>query len=362
MALTVTRLPDEPWEAITLEWQALDLLRPVRVPFSSPLWARLWWTHFRRDTLRARDELAVYTLRDPDGALVAVAPMMVTHRPGRSRLCTRELQFLGADTNVTELRGMTARPGRENECAQALMDHLDNERVADFVQWHGLPLGLQRPGFHPSGTVTDFVLTLEPAWDALRARLPRNVKQSLRKGHNSLARDGHAFRTDVLEGAALGNGLKRLYGLHAMRARLAGTVSHIDIFAQPQARAFLAEYVQRSGTARLFALDIGGAHVAMRLGFLYDRQLYLYYSGFDPAWSQYSVMTTLLGEAIRWAIGQGLERVNLSTGSDVAKTRWRPEAIDTGSGFQVHAGLRSRLSFRAAATLRRKPLPLQDAA
>ena len=67
-------------------------------------------------------------------------------------------------------------------------------------------------------------------------------------------------------------------------------------------------------------------------------------------------------EAIRWAIGQGLERVNLSTGSDVAKTRWRPEAIDTRSGFQVHAGLRSRLSFRAAATLRRKPLPLQDAA
>ena len=81
-----------------------------------------------------------------------------------------------------------------------------------------------------------------------------------------------------------------------------------------------------------------------------------------------SIYTTLVpirpgrSEAIRWAIGQGLERVNLSTGSDVAKTRWRPEAIDTRSGFQVHAGLRSRLSFRAAATLRRKPLPLQDAA
>ena len=75
-------------------------------------------------------------------------------------------------------------------------------------------------------------------------------------------------------------------GRTCWRARLADTVAHIDIFAQPQARAFLAGYVQRSGTARLFALDIGGAPVAMRLGFLYDRQLYLHYSGFDPAWSQ----------------------------------------------------------------------------
>ena len=160
-------------------------------------------------TARRRAGL-VYGMIEPfgdDPAVIATerAYFHRAHRPGRSRLCTRELQFLGADTNVTELRGMTARPGRENECAQALMDHLDNERVADFVQWHGLPPGLQRPGFHPSGTVTDFVLTLEPAWDALRARLPRNVKQSLRKGHNSLARDGHAFRTDVLEGAACGH-------------------------------------------------------------------------------------------------------------------------------------------------------------
>jgi CelD/BcsL family acetyltransferase involved in cellulose biosynthesis len=79
------------------------------------------------------------------------------------------------------------------------------------------------------------------------------------------------------------------------------------------------------GHAHVFQLKIGGAVVATRVGFSFGRTLYLYYSGYDPAWAKYSVMTTAVAEAIKWAIARGFDIVNLSTGNDVSKTRWGPE-------------------------------------
>ena len=352
MTLHVTVLPptEAGWQAIWPEWEALDEARPIRIPFTGPLWCRRWWAHYRRDTLFARDELRLYAIRDPAHRLVAVAPMMLTQRPGRSPFGTRELQFLGADTNLTELRGMLAAPGAEHAAAEALFNFLAQSSGQDWVQWHGLPPGPPPgPGFRPIATVTDHVLTLASDWAAFRTKLPRNVKEALRKGHNSLARDQHAWSMTVLDGPALADALPRLMTLHTLRSQRADTVEHPDLFATPQAQAFITDYTSRAAHARLFALTIGGQHVAMRLGFLYRNELYLYYSGYDPAWSRYSVMTTLVGAAIAWACGQGLERVNLSTGTDVSKTRWRPAAIETQSGYQVVGGLRSRLAFAAVA-------------
>ena len=364
MTLHVTALPptEAGWQAIWSEWEALDEARPIRIPFTGPLWCHRWWAHYRRDTLFARDTLRLYVIRDDAQRLVAVAPMMMTRRPGRSPFGTRELQFLGADTNLTELRGMLTAPGEEAAAAAALFTFLDQSDAQsndqsdgqsggqDWVQWHGLPPGAPPgPGFRPMATVTDHVLTLSSDWAIFRSKLPRNVKEALRKGHNSLARDQHAWTMTVLDGQALADALPRLMTLHTLRSQRAGTVYHPDLFGSPRAQAFITDYISHAAHARLFALTIGGQYVALRLGFLYRNELYLYYSGYDPAWSRYSVMTTLVGAAIEWACAQGLERVNLSTGTDVSKTRWRPAVIETQSGYQVVGGLRSRLAFAAVA-------------
>jgi len=63
---------------------------------------------------------------------------------------------------------------------------------------------------------------------------------------------------------------------------------------------------------RVFQLAIAGDVVALRIGFVIGGSLYLYYSGFDPRWSKYSVMTTTVVEAVKYAIGQGLTAINLS--------------------------------------------------
>jgi CelD/BcsL family acetyltransferase involved in cellulose biosynthesis len=50
--------------------------------------------------------------------------------------------------------------------------------------------------------------------------------------------------------------------------------------------------------------------------------VFLYYSGFDPAWSKYSVVMVATGEVIKRAIGGGLQRVEFLRGTDPFKTRW----------------------------------------
>jgi CelD/BcsL family acetyltransferase involved in cellulose biosynthesis len=92
---------------------------------------------------------------------------------------------------------------------------------------------------------------------------------------------------------------------------------------------------------------VGGEVVATRIGFAMGDTLYLYFSGSDPAWRKYSVMTTAVAEAFQRAIAEGFAAVNLSNGTDVSKTRWAPERIDYHDLVQVAPSRRARLAHGA---------------
>lgn len=360
MSLTI-ELGTQPdaFDRLAAEWDAMELGGVPRTPFQSSAWHRLWWQHFRRTGLKVRDELRLYSLRDVSGTLVAVAPMMLTHRPGNLPIRTRELQFLGADANVTEIRGMICREGWHKDALDALVRHLADRPDWDWVQWRGLPANAPPiAGFRPGRQLQDFYLPLPASWDVLKSSLPRNMKEALRKCYNSLARDKHEYEVQVIDDPdGIRAAFQRLLDLHATRSELDGTVPHINVFAAPEARAFITDYVEeaaRRGGVRLFALSIAGVTVALRIGFLYRDELYLYYSGYDPAWGRYSVMTTVVAEAIIWAIAQGCGRVNLSTGSDVSKTRWRPASVAFVEGVQPAASWRGRLALAAMDTIRER--------
>jgi CelD/BcsL family acetyltransferase involved in cellulose biosynthesis len=352
----------EAMEALTPEWEALDRTLSPRTPFTAPLWNILWWKHFRADQVSVRDEFFAHAVRGPDGALVAVAPMMLTYRPAVGPMRARALQFFGTDPNMTEIRGLVCHPSNERRVVRALVDHfvirgdewdwLDwgGIREAETVRWflHVSDLGSVRH-------IPDYYLRLPGSWEDLRASLSRNVKESLRKCYNSLKRDGHTFTFHAhAQPEQVAPAVDRFLSLHARRAEAVGTIEHKDVFRASRARTFLAEYSQRMAERdqlRLFELEIGGQVVAARMGMILGDELYLYYSGYDLAWSKYSVMTTLVAEAIKWAIGAGLKVVNLSTGTDVSKTRWSPREVVYSGGLRPSPTRRGRLAFAAYHTL-----------
>jgi CelD/BcsL family acetyltransferase involved in cellulose biosynthesis len=323
---------------IAAEWEGLAERQELWLPFTGPTWSLTWWRHFAEQGPLLRDRLCVRALRSRDGALIAVAPLMLTERPARGPFRVRLLQFLGADPSITEARGLVCDPAHEAVAYEALLAHLQRESSRwDFMRWKGVAgsggmrhLIGKSPGAELAQAASAFVLDLPSSWAEFRSRLPRNIKESLRKGYNSLKREGLSFEFRVFDrGGELASALENFYVLHGERARRADTILHGDVFEAPLSRAFLRDYVNRSppGSVLIFQLLIRGEVVATRIGFRSGHRLYLYYSGYLSAWGRYNVMTTLMAETLKWCVGERISCVNLSFGRDVSKTRWRPREI-----------------------------------
>lgn len=351
--------------AVAPEWERLDASVSPRLPFTTPLWCLTWWRHHRRDGFGATDHLRVFLLRGRNGELAGVAPMFLTHRPGRGPIRTRELQFFGADPYVTEWRGPICRPEMSGAVLQALSAHIEARAECDWVQWRGLRTSGGLAGWgrplqpHDKLAVTNYFLRVPDSWEGFRRQLSRNIKESLRKCYNSLARDNHRFELRLARTAAEApEALDRFFELHGTRAKSADMINHPNVFEDERERRFLRDYcgkMAEAGGLAIFQLVIEGQVVASRIGFVLGEEVYLYFSGYEVAWSKYSIMTTTVSEAIKWAIEHKFKIVNLSTGSDVSKTRWRPEQIDYHGGFTVAASPVSRLSFALVNRLRHGP-------
>ena len=143
------------------------------------------------------------------------------------------------------------------------------------------------------------------------------------------------------------------------RAAQEDTVKHANVFDGAQARALLRDYclaLAARGALRIFQLVIDDKVVATRIGFVLGDEIYFYFSGYDFAYSRFSVMTTTVAEALKHSIEHGVRLVNLSTGTDVSKTRWRPQQIFYHGGYEVFAAVKSRAAFRFVEVMReRKP-------
>jgi CelD/BcsL family acetyltransferase involved in cellulose biosynthesis len=156
-----------------------------------------------------------------------------------------------------------------------------------------------------------------------------------------------------------------LVRLHGVRAERTDTVRHANVFAKENAARFLEEVCGRYATnagARVFSLEIGGRTVATRLGFPVGDSLYLSYSGYDPSFAKYGVMTTVVAETMKYAIENGFRSVNLSTGNDVSKTRWSPRRVESKVAMMPSHAARASLAMTLYNELRRPLAPPSRAA
>jgi CelD/BcsL family acetyltransferase involved in cellulose biosynthesis len=337
------------------EWLSLLARSRAEFPFLFPDWILTWWEVFRQERPVIRDRLHIKAVRRDSGELVGLVPLMVTERPAIGPARVRTIAFLGADRYLTEQRTPIVDPACESAVAAALAADLRRDPSWDWIAWEGLrpetalarvleqTMGLRWASHQPGN-----VLDLAPTWELFRSNLKRNIKESLRHCYNSLRRDGLDARLEVAATPPdVELALKTFFELHTLRSRHSGG-THPDRFRPPAARRFLqlaCARFARSGMTRIFTLRIGEVPVASRVAFQLPGSLYLYYSGFDPAWSKYSVATTLVAEAIKYAIGRGLPRLHLSMGSDRSKSRWSPAMPLFHAAFSVRPHLTSRAAL-----------------
>lgn len=338
-------------KALRDDYERLCKIAANTLPFAMQEWHLAWCEHFLSPDPQIREQPLFHVLRRDNGECVAIVPLILSRRRF-GPLRVGSLALVGADPGLTEIRAPLIEPGYEWLTVRSVHGRLSQFPDWDWVQWSGMNAPLAQAietEIAPKGydVQQDFVLDLAPTWEQFRKGLKRNIRESLRHCYNSLKRDGHEFElTVVRERGQLRPAIQSFLELHALRARMTTGTPHPNYFATPALQAFLYDLCDRFAARdalRLFQLRIGGEIVATRIGFLLRDSLYLYYSGFNPAWARYSVMTTTFAEALKYAIASGCRTANLSIGAEQSKLRWQPRVVEYHSALVHHDFLRSRI-------------------
>jgi CelD/BcsL family acetyltransferase involved in cellulose biosynthesis len=340
------------------------------LPFATHEWHLAWCEHLLNQHPGREGQLQLLVLRNPSGGCVALVPLVLSKwHIGPLRLST--VGFLGSgDAGVTDVRGALIEPGYEQSTVQCVYQHISKVPGWQWLQWRDANEALARaltlelrPRWY--AVREDCVLDLPPSWQVFHASLPRNVRESLRHGYNSLRRNGHTFELVVARTTEeVREALPRFFELHALRAAMPWGPRHRNYFASPRLQQFLREVcasLAARDAVRVFQLRIAGAVVASQVAFVVGGSLYLYYSGYDPAWARYGVMTTTVAEAFRYAIALGLRTIDFSPGVVRSKLRWRPRLLQLHSCVVHREALGSRLACSAyymAASSQKLPVRL----
>jgi CelD/BcsL family acetyltransferase involved in cellulose biosynthesis len=341
--------------ALEPDYEHLYQVTGNTLPFALQEWHLAWCEHFLNRSPPLQDSPRFCVLRSPTGACVALVPLILTRRRlGPLRVAT--LAPIGADPALTEIRKALVAPGYERLSVRAVQESLSEVTDWDWIHWSGLSEPMAEALTRETAprwyeVSEDYILDLPSSWEEFRAGLKRNIRESLRHCYNSLKRDGHRFELVVARDRQdVQRALHRFLELHALRANMAWGARHPNHFAGRAVQEFLYDVCGRLAArdaVRVFQLRIGTEIVASRIGFAIGDGVYLYYSGFDPAWARYSVMTTTLAEAIKYAIGHGFKTVNLSLTREQSKLRWNPRLVRLQSALVQREVLRSRIVCRA---------------
>lgn len=338
-------------------WKDLYESSRTQNPFLCWEWVSTWVEHFCGDKLRT------IVVREGD-RVIAIAPFYFNRYLIGPGLYASALQLMGPKEmqHLFEIREALVLPGHQEVALNAILDRvvalpgcdwieLSAQADAQAVLEHAL-FARNRAGLTalPGPVVQMPVMRLERNWEEQRRKLKRNVKESIRHCYNSLRRDGldYAYVSDAAASGSV-SAAERLVKLHHHRSLVENRLWHRDHFADDPVRRFEVEALRRlhsAGHARFAEISINENVVASRACLESHGALYFYYSGFDPAWWKYSVMTLLVTEAIRDGIERGLEIVNFSPGLDPSKSRWNVTTTPIQTITILHSNPAARMRYR----------------
>jgi CelD/BcsL family acetyltransferase involved in cellulose biosynthesis len=334
-------------------------------PFCAPEWVESWYSVFTEEA-----DQVVLTVRSGD-QLVGIAPFFVS-RASRGGSVFRRLQLVGSGQggSLLELPQVLATPGAERSVLRMVVSEtLRNHDLGRGANWSEVAIPRSSGWFEPEwvartdqpaafyrhhGSRACVMLPLAGSWQETRAGLKRNVKESLRRSRNRIAKDGRDWvihrRGDDLDVSVV----DRFLELHRKRAAQQVAVEHGDAFADPRRRELLRVLLPalgRRARATIYEFELAGAVVASQLILHAPGLSYVHSSGFEADVWPLGPVTLLQGEAISDAADRGERWINLSPGPNVAKLRWS-EQIETHDDFAYGCGpatLRARYAAFALA-------------
>ncbi|HZQ49640.1 MAG TPA: GNAT family N-acetyltransferase [Candidatus Dormibacteraeota bacterium] len=303
------------------EWNALESRLELPSPFQTWEWQSAWWRHFGR----VRGERLQIVAFRRGGRLAGAVPFTERRLFGGI-----ELAPIGWRDRITEYRVPLFPRDERPQLLEALWSWLAGHpwAAASLLQI-GAEDRLPEPAMPYVVKREDIVfehLILPESWQALDRALNQSMRSNVRYYPKLMVREGHPFEFEVARSAReISAALPTLWELHSARAAAQTKIRHLDYFKPPARRAFLADVLPAlagNGQAAIGMLRVHGEVVAAQLWLEQSGTVFLYYSGFLPAWSKYSVAMITTSEIFKDAMARDVHRVEFLRGANHFKSRW----------------------------------------
>jgi CelD/BcsL family acetyltransferase involved in cellulose biosynthesis len=312
---------------LRVEWQAMYCASGAP-PFLSWEWLSTWHKWFGREKhpflLCARER----------GNLIALLPLCAENRQS-SRFSPRlkRMSFMGESYGASDYLDILALPGFKQKSADIFIDYLALPRSFDLLELEGMTAdscalqSLTRRFANDRRfryrIVPQYIcprMSLDARWEDLLERSRRSdyFKRCMMR-LNKIASFEFRVISDVNEiPAAYG----RFLELHAGRWGDRGGSSAFRTAEQKGFTFDAAAELARASMTRFEEIWLEGECRASLFGFESGDCYYFYLSGFDQAWSKYSLGFTLLWLSIREASRRGLKMYDFLRGDENYKFDW----------------------------------------
>jgi CelD/BcsL family acetyltransferase involved in cellulose biosynthesis len=303
------------------EWNDLYHDSLLVTPFQSWAWLYSWWQSYGK-----RYELQLIIVRNDEGLLIGILPLMLERRRG-----FRRLLFVG--TGLSDYLDVLARKGSEAEVAEA-----GARAIRQIGAWHVADLRQLRPASAAWGiferwngpkvrVLQDSCLMIDvKPWDELIGSLSRNLRKTVRRAVNRVEADG--VRRRVAQPSDAERAARRLVTLH--RETWQGRVISPEHLTQ----RFESHIV--AAARRMTARGLGGISEFWRDGEVVISYLWVSEEDFFATYlagasqkvlQRYQWSSLYIWDAVLNALDWGCSTVDLLHGEEPYKLRWASKVV-----------------------------------
>jgi CelD/BcsL family acetyltransferase involved in cellulose biosynthesis len=343
--------------AVAAEWNAVLQSSRSNSIFLTWEWVHTWWAVYGE-----RKRLNVLVVRDEDGSVVGIAPLMVIDLRTLGIWQLGAVRFIGDGGDVTpEHLDIFAKPGREDGVLEACVAHLCADPSIQMIDL--------RPLSNASGNQQRLRSLLSPRTGHLRC-VPDSVCPVLPLPSSSrefLASRSRNYRKKLGEyerrcDRELGAALRVSSSPAELQADMTSLISLHHKRWQGASRAFLSEryctFHERLTVSmlekrwlRLFTLEKDKTPLASLYCFAYGKRYSFYQGGRDPNYATHRVGLVLMHRVIQEAINEGAEVFDFLRGDEDYKYRWATTEVRNVRLIYWKSQLASTLD-RASSTIR----------
>jgi CelD/BcsL family acetyltransferase involved in cellulose biosynthesis len=293
------------------EWQELLTYSSSNHIFFTPQWQKSWWQVFGGGY-----ELTLLSIND-GSRLVGIAPLKhkdnVLSFIGSSDVCDYMDFIVRAgyeDYFFTQLLGYLERlDWKSLEMDSVLPDSVTLRFLAPFLRQKGYRVEINQTNVSPQ-------LFLPANWEDYFTLLKTKDRHEIRRKLRRLEQGNAVNYLTVTEPAQMPSALESFFSLFQLSNPEKAN------FMTAQKREFFTVMVSslaEKGNIRLSFLEVDGVRSAATLCFDYNKDIYLYNSAYNPAYSPLSVSLLLEVYDIQDAIKNGKKRFDFLSGNEPYK-------------------------------------------